>query len=52
MALAMGWEEWSRHDGVGLAELVRTGQLTPAELAQQVAAGIAKTGPSGTRKSR
>ena len=46
MALAMGWEEWSQHDGVGLAELVRTGQLTPAELAQQAAAGIAKTNPA------
>ena len=46
MAVAMGWEEWSRHDGVGLAELVRTGQLTPTELAQQAAAGIAMTNPA------
>ena len=22
--LAMGWEDWTRHDGVALAQLVRT----------------------------
>ena len=46
MTLAMSWDEWAAHDAVGLAERVRRGELTPAELAQQAAAGIAKTNPS------
>lgn len=46
MTLAMSWEEWASHDAVGLAERVRSGELTPAELARQAAAGIAKTNPS------
>ncbi|MEZ2407497.1 amidase [Bosea sp. OAE752] len=45
MTLAMSWEEWASHDAVGLAERVRSGELTPAELARQAAAGIAKTNP-------
>lgn len=45
MTLAMSWEEWTSHDAVGLAERVRNGELTPAELARQAAAGIAKTNP-------
>lgn len=43
MTLAMSWDEWSRHDGLALAERVRKGELTPAELAVQAAAGIAMT---------
>ena len=46
MTLAMGWDEWARHDAVALATLVRQGQVTPAELAAQAAAGIAKTDPA------
>lgn len=46
MTLVMGWDEWVRHDALGLAELVRNGQVTPAELAAQVAAGIAAVNPS------
>lgn len=46
MTLAMSWDEWASHDAVGLAERVRSGELTPAELARQAAAGIAKTNPS------
>lgn len=46
MTLAMSWDEWAAHDAVGLAERVRRGELTPAELARQAAAGIAKTNPS------
>jgi amidase len=46
MTLAMSWEEWTSHDAVGLAGRVRSGELTPAELARQAAAGIAKTNPS------
>ena len=42
----MGWDEWVSHDAVGLAGLVRQGQVTPAELAAQAAAGIAKVNPA------
>ena len=45
MTLVMGWDEWVRHDALGLAALVRSGQVTPAELAAQVAAGIAAVNP-------
>jgi amidase len=46
MTLAMSWDEWARHDGLALAERVRKGELTPAELAAQAAAGIAITNPA------
>ncbi len=46
MTLAMSWDEWAKHDAVALAERVRQGELTPAELAAQAAAGIAKTNPA------
>ena len=46
MSLAMPWEEWAAHDGVALAERVRRKELTPAELAAQAAAAIAKTNPA------
>jgi len=42
----MTWDEWTAHDGVGLAERVRKGDVTPSELAQQVAAGVAKVDPA------
>ncbi|MBI0434031.1 amidase [Roseomonas sp. KE0001] len=46
MTLAMSWEEWAGQDGLGLAALVRQGKLTPAELAAQAAAGIARVDPA------
>ncbi len=46
MTLAMTWDEWAAHDGVALAERVRRGDVTPSELAQQVAAGVAKVNPA------
>jgi amidase len=46
MTLAMSWDEWARHDGVALAARVRRGEVTPAELAAQAAAGIARTNPA------
>jgi len=46
MTLAMSWDEWTSHDAVGLAARVRKGEVTPAELAAQAAAGIAKTNPA------
>ena len=38
MTLAMSWDEWASHDGIGLAERVRKGEVTAAELAAQAAA--------------
>src|ERR1700761_3011160 len=46
MTLVMSWDEWVRHDGVALAERVRKGEVTPTELATQVAAAIAKVNPT------
>jgi amidase len=46
MALALSWQEWATHDGVGLADLVRKGAVTPAELAAQAAAAIEKVNPA------
>jgi amidase len=46
MTLAMTWDEWASHDGVALAGLVRAGEVTPAELAAQAEAGIARTNPA------
>ena len=40
MTLAMTWDEWTQHDGLALAQRVRKGEVTPEELARQVAAGI------------
>jgi amidase len=46
MSRVMGWDEWAKHDAVGLSQLVRQRDVTPTELAQQVAAGIAKVNPA------
>jgi amidase len=46
MTLAMSWEEWAHHDGIALAERVRKGDLTAAELAAQARAAIDKTNPA------
>ncbi len=46
MSLVMEWDEWAGYDAVGLAQLVRQGQVTPTELAAQAAAGVAKTNPA------
>jgi amidase len=46
MTLAMNWEEWASHDAVGLAALVRQGQVTPSELAQQAQAAVGLINPS------
>ncbi len=43
MTLAMSWEEWAAHDAVALAGRVRKGDVTPAELAEQVAAATGRT---------
>ena len=46
MTLAMSWHEWAGHDATALAARVRAGEVTPAELAAQAAAGIARTNPA------
>jgi amidase len=46
MTLAMSWDEWTRHDATALAEKVRKGEVTPKELGEQVAAGVAKVDPA------
>ena len=46
MTLAMSWDEWARHDALALAARVRAGEATPAELAAQAAAGIARINPT------
>ena len=42
---AMSWEEWSRLDGLGLADLVRRLQVSPREVAAQAAAAVARLNP-------
>jgi amidase len=46
MTRVMSWDEWARHDAVALAERVRAGELTAAELAAQAAEGVAMTNPA------
>jgi amidase len=43
--LAMSWDEWAGHDAVALGALVKDGQVSPRELARQVAAGVVLTEP-------
>ena len=43
--LAMSWEEWSRHDGVALAALVRRKKVTARELARQAARAVEVLNP-------
>ena len=42
---AMGWREWARLDGVALAALIRSGQITAREAAAQAAAGVERLNP-------
>ncbi|WP_441242065.1 amidase [Tardiphaga sp. 768_D3_N2_1] len=46
MTLAMSWDEWAKHDALALAARVRKGDLSPADVAAQAAAGIASTNPA------
>ncbi|WP_154663436.1 amidase [Neobacillus dielmonensis] len=45
MKKVMSWDEWSNLDAVGLANLVREDQITPTEVAQQVALAIDALNP-------
>ena len=38
----MGFPEYSDYDGLGLAELVRRGEITPLELTEEAIARIEK----------
>src|SRR5262249_43870644 len=41
----MSWDEWARHDATALAAEVRAGRVTPRELAEQAAEGMARVNP-------
>jgi amidase len=41
----MGWQEWSKYDALGLAELVQSKQVTPRELASQAVSAVLKLNP-------
>jgi amidase len=43
--LAMSWQEWRNHDAVGLAELVRAGQVVPKEMCAQAAEAVTRIDP-------
>jgi amidase len=45
MTTVMSWAEWFAKDGLGLAELVKTGEVSAAELAAQAAEGIKGVNP-------
>ncbi|MGE4043450.1 MAG: amidase [Acetobacteraceae bacterium] len=42
----MSWDEWARHDAMGLARLVSDRQVTPHELAEQAAAAVDRLNPT------
>src|SRR6267143_1213522 len=41
----MSWDEWAHHDATALAAEVRAGRVTPRELAEQAAEGVARLNP-------
>lgn len=41
----LGWDEWARHDATALAGLVRAGQVTAGELAEQAAGYVQRFNP-------
>lgn len=41
----MSWEEWARLDGISLAALIRSRQITATEATAQAAAGVAMLNP-------
>ena len=44
--LPMSFEEYASYDGLGLAELVRYGEVTPVELVEEAAARIGRHNPT------
>ena len=45
MTMVMSWAEWFGKDGLGLAELVKNGEVTASELAAQAATAIKAVNP-------
>ncbi|MBM3531728.1 MAG: amidase [Alphaproteobacteria bacterium] len=43
--LAMSWEEWSKKDGIAIADLIRKRKISAREVARQVAAGVELVNP-------
>ena len=43
--LAMSWDEWSKHDAMGLAALVRKHAVTPREVVRQAARAVELVNP-------
>ncbi|WP_339109964.1 amidase [Thioclava sp. GXIMD4216] len=44
-SLTMSWDEWYAHDGLGLAQLIRAGDVTAEEVAAQAAHAIRAVNP-------
>ncbi|WP_330629464.1 amidase (plasmid) [Thioclava litoralis] len=44
-SLTMSWDEWYAHDGLGLAQLIRAGDVTAEEVAAQAAHAIKGVNP-------
>jgi amidase len=45
VSLAMNWDDWQKHDAIGLAGLVRSKQVNAKELCVQAAAAAARIDP-------
>ena len=41
----MSWDEWAGHDATALAAEIRAGRVTPREVAEQAAEGVARVNP-------
>ena len=46
MATVMSWDDWAGCDGLGLADLVRSGEVTSHELAEQAADAVELVNPA------
>jgi amidase len=46
MPQAMSWDEWAKHDAVGLAERIKAGELSAKEVTAQAAEAIARLDPA------
>jgi amidase len=42
----MSWDEWAQHDGIALADLVRSGKVTASEISMQAAEAVHRLNPS------
>lgn len=46
MSCVMTWDEWAAHDALALAERIRTGEVSAAEVASQSVAAVVKVNPA------